>query len=183
MVPNALQRAGRLRFACLLVPLCALFLLILLVIGIGFLLPAEYEGAHDLTLERPPEEVWEAVSDFRRYPIAGRNTRSVEELSGEPGLPVWREDLGQVSLRIRTLRATAPRHLEREIRGIGSPLEARFTLELIPVAGGTKVSARQRVQVEGYDLAVPFARLVHYFGGAERWTRDYLEFLEQGLRG
>lgn len=184
MCLRSLARAGRVRFACLLVPLCGLFGLILLAIAVGFLLPAEYTGSHAVTVSRTPAEVWAAVIDFRRYPIAGGNTRAVAALPGAEGLPQWREDLGRdVSLAVRTTRRSEPAHLELAISGMNTPLEAQFTLELIPVDGGTKISAMQRVEVRGSSMTVPFARLVHFFGGAEQWARDYLSFLERGLGG
>lgn len=181
MRPNSPSRTGRVRFACLLVPLCGLFGLILLAIGIGFLLPKEYQGSHSAVLPHPPELVWSAINDFRRYPISGSSARAVEELAGEPDAPSWREDLGQVSLHVRTLRRVEPTHLERGVRGMNTPLEARFRLELIPVTEGTKLTVTQQIEVRGATLGVPFARLIYFFGGAEQWARDYVGFLERGL--
>ena len=181
MRPFPSIRANRVRFACLLVPLCALFGLLVLVLLIGYLLPVSYQGSHSALLPHPPEVVWRAVDDFARYPVAGASALSVERLASEPDAPAWREDLGQVSLHVRTTRRVEPTHLEREVRGRNTPLEARFRLESLAVPEGTKLTATLEVDVRGANLGVPFARLVFTFGGARKWAQDYVEFLEQGL--
>ncbi len=160
--------------------MCGMLLLILLAVGIGFLLPEQFEGSHTITVPQPREAVWQAVRDYTRYPVAGANTRAVEQL-GPAERPEWREDLDQASFIVRTVDVREPAHLVREIRGVNMPLDARFTVELLTVGEGTKVTATQRVTVSGVAWEVPFSRLIHFFGGAERWALDYLEFLERGL--
>ena len=181
MVSRSVQRAGRVRLACLWVPLTGLLLFILLAAGVGFLLPSEFEGAHAITLPQEPREVWAAVADFQRFPVAGRHTEAVERLPNETGLPVWREDLGEISLEVRTLSSDAPDRVVRRLRGLGTPLDAEFSVELVQVPGGTKVTATQHVTVEGSSWAVPFSRWTHLLSGAERWAMDYLGFLREGL--
>lgn len=181
MRPSPSTRAGRVRFACLLVPLCGLFGLIVLVLLVGYLLPVSYRGSYATVLRHPPEVVWRAVNDYARFPVSGSSALSVEGLSSDPDSPVWREDLGQVSLHVRTTRRVEPTHLEREVLGRNTPLEARMRLESAAVPDGTRLTATLEVDVRGGSLGVPFARLVFVFGGSTRWARDYVEFVERGL--
>lgn len=181
MRPLPPPRAGRVRFACVLVPLCGLFGLLVLVLLIGYLLPVSYQGSHSAVLLQSPDVVWRALDDFERYPVAASGALAVERLSSDPDAPAWREDLGQVSLHVRTTRRVEPTHLVREIRGRNTPLEARLRLESLAAPEGTKLTATLEVDVRGASLGVPFARLVFTFGGARKWAQDYVEFVQRGL--
>lgn len=173
---------GKVRLAFLWVPMLALLVMILVAAGIGFLLPAQYDGAYSLDLPQPPETVWRAVCDFERYPCGAGSVRAVERLPDREGMPCWREDLGSTSFEVCTAAVVEGRRIVRELRDLSVPMQARFTIELRPQGQGTRIEVAQHLSIRGGTWHVPFFRLTMYFlEGARRGAEVYLERLRDGL--
>ena len=162
-------RLGRTRLAFLWVPMLVLLVMILAAAGVGFLLPAEYDGAYSLDLPQPPATVWRAVNDFERYPCGAGSVRSIEHLPDRDGLPCWREDLGGSSFQVCTVEVLEGRRIVRELRDLTVPMEGRFTIELRPHGAGTRIEVAQHLSIRGGTWHVPFFRLtMHFLDGARR---------------
>lgn len=176
------SRLGKVRLAFLWVPMLVLLVMILAAAGVGFLLPAEYDGAYSLVLPQPPETVWRAVRDFERYPCGAASVRAIERLPDRSGLPCWREDLGRTSFEVCTVEVVEGRRIVRELRDLTVPMQARFTIELRPHGEGTRIEVAQHLAIAGGTWHVPFFRLtMHFLQGARRGAQVYLERLRDGL--
>jgi len=166
--------------------------LLVAVVAIGLALPSTYRGRVLLDFDRPPAEVWEALTDYRRYPCAASMARAVEpadvgEAVAQPDLPGWVEDLGASRVRVETLEARAPEFLRRRLADVVVPIVADWAIRLEPLPrpdgpAGCRVEATNSTTIGSGTWHVPLFRIVMALtGGAERALRDYLGSIARGL--
>src|SRR5262245_38885571 len=84
----------------LLVVLGVLAALLLVVVVMGLLLPQAHRASRSVQLARPPEEVWEVVTDFAGGAGWRDGVTLVEMLPPQDGRTVFREtsDFGPLTL-------------------------------------------------------------------------------------
>lgn len=150
-----------------------LAVLLLVLFGIGFMLPERYDEKVSVTFTSPPEKVWAAISDYETHPMTGTQRKSTQKQPDEGGLPVWVEDLGATKVTVRTLSATAPTYMRRSMVDavVRMAVDCEFRIE--PVNGGTRVVATSRTIVPTGDWRAPLFRVTLKMGGGEKGFRDY----------
>jgi len=157
----------------LLIILGGLALLLLIVFAVGFMLPERYDATVSVTFTSPPEKVWAAVSDYETHPMTGTQRKSTQKQPEEGGLPVWVEDLGATKVTVRTLSATAPTHVKRNMTDsvVHIRVDSEFRIE--PADGGARVTATSRTIVPSGNWRAPLFRVTLKMGGGEKGLRDY----------
>jgi hypothetical protein len=158
----------------------------------GARMDPEYAGRAEIELRASPEEIFAVLEDFERHPHGGNAVREVRPLAIEasfglgadrtPALTAWTEDLGSSVVTVRTLEATAPLRLVREMHDEVLPMSARWELELLPTARGTKVVLQHSGAVGDGPWQAPLLRLkAKGFGLADQGAQEFLDRLAERL--
>lgn len=164
---------------------------------VGARMKPDYRGRVEIELAAAPEVVYAALEDYANSPHGGDAVLEVRPLLAGPeaaslgvarasyaeaGLVAWSEDLGRTQVTVRTVEAVAPLRLVREMQDDVLPMSARWELELLPTARGTKVVLRHSGSIEDGPWQVPLVRLMAKgFGQADRGPQRFLESLAERL--
>ena len=148
--------------------------LVLVVVLVGALLPVRHEVSREVTIDRPPAEVWDVIADFSAGPDWRPDIDRVEQLPDRDGRPVWAE-YGTDGQRIpyATIETAPPTRLVRKIADERLPFGGTWTFDLTPVGAGTRVKITERGEVRN-----PVFRFVSKFViGHETFMERYLQAL------
>lgn len=165
----------------LLIILGGLLVLLLAVFAVGFMLPERYDAMVSVTFTSPPEKVWAAISDYETHPMTGTQRKSTQKQPEEGGLPVWVEDLGATKVTVRTLSATAPTHMKRNMIDSVVHLNVDCEFRIEPANGGSRVTATSRTTVPSGNWRAPLFRVTLRMGGGEKGFRDYWSSVAKSL--
>lgn len=150
-------------------------LLIVVVAAVGLALPQDHVASRTVTLNRPIDDVWKAVTDVEGFPAWRPGVSNVEVLQKEPRR--WRETGKDGTLTLQVTESTPPTRLVTEIADRDLPFGGRWVYELKPVASGTELTITEQGEV--YN---PIFRFVGRFVlGHTATIEAYLEALQQKL--
>lgn len=129
-----------------------------------------------------PEQVWQAVADPERMPLAPF-ARIVPEPPETEGLPRWREQLPDgTTLSVRTITIQDGWSVVRTLEDPAVPMSSEWILELTATeGGGCSARLRQRIEVNGEDWNSLRYRLLLALGGTRGGVSDYLARLARVL--
>ena len=129
-------------------------LVLLSVLGCFF--PRYHVAARSLRSKRPPEDVWNVISDYAAVPAWHPEIKAVERLPDRNGHDVWREtDRRGYPVQLETVEAVAPRRLVRAIADERGPFSGQWQFDIEAVEEGSCVTLTERGQVPN-----PFFRLM-----------------------
>lgn len=155
-----------------------LVVLVLVPFVVGSLLPERYTAHVVARYDKPPAELWKALTDPRAVPCGGKMARSVELLDDEDGRPVWREDLGSSVTTIRTAESRPSERLVLELSDSVVPMTARWELAIEPDGpdgSGSRITAHNETVVASGTWHVPLFRFIlKVLNAAEKGVADYL---------
>jgi uncharacterized protein YndB with AHSA1/START domain len=156
----------------LLVVLGVIVVLIGTVAMIGMTLPEEHSASRAAIYDKPPDEVWRAITDFDSYPAWRPEVKKVDLLSGENGLPAWREtDSHGNSVPYQVTELNAPANLTAVISDPKLPFSGTWMWEIQPVSGGSNVRIHETGKVHN-----PVFRFVG------RFVLGYTKTMDQYLK-
>jgi len=167
-------RAGLRRLMVwVLVAIIAVVGLAVFAVIVGLFLPPEHVASRTLRVERPPEVIWQVITDYADQPIWRSELSAIERLPDRQGHQVWRERHQQgrpITLEIaETIR---PRRLVTRIADEGGPFSGRWEFDITPAGSGSQVTI-----TEFGRLPNPFFRFV------SRFIIGQTAFIEQYLSG
>lgn len=152
---------------------------IVLVLGVGALLPQDHVASVERRVAGAPEEVWRVITDVERMPEWRPEVDRVERLAGRGALPVWRESGAGGALTMEVTELDPPRRMVTRIADEGLPFGGTWSYELEPAGTGTRLRLTENGQV--YN---PLFRFVSRFLiGHERTMNAYLDALEGRMGG
>lgn len=119
-------------------------------VGVGFLLPAEYEVVRERTLGAPPALVFDVLRDVRTWPRWSSWSREADpactwsfrgaDADGVPGSVRWSGPVnGECVLEVLDERSPERLRLALAFEDGETRLHSQLTAELVPVAAGTRV--------------------------------------------
>ena len=130
-----------------------------LVGAIGSMLPKEHSVSRMAHFNRPPNEIWEAITDFLSQPSWRPDLRSVERLPDVGGRQVWRErDKRGQALTMETVESLPPRRLVRRIADEGLPFGGSWTMDISEYGEVTSLTITEDGEVKN-----PFFRFASRF--------------------
>ena len=122
-----------------------LAVLIGIVIAIGYALPVEHVASASATFARPPDRMFDVISDVQGYPAWRSDVERVELLTGGPPKR-WRE-YGSDNIAFETVAQEPPRRLVVRIADRELPFGGTWTYELAPDGSGTRVTITEHGEV------------------------------------
>ena len=133
--------------------------LMLLVVGIGLVLPRNHVATRTLEVRESPEPVWDLISDFKSQVAWRPDVKEVARVSDENGHDAWRETYTDgMTLTFETVAADPPNRLVRRIvdtdKGFGGDWEYRIT----GTPGGSELAITEHGEVSN-----PFYRFMSRF--------------------
>lgn len=142
-----------------------LLALVVLIVGIGFLLPTTVEVERSRTMDHPPDVIHAVVSDFRHFahwsPWTAGDSALVYQLegpaSGEGATMVWNDDRDGGG-RMRIVSTDPPQRVDLELELGASRAEGWFRIE--PGATGQEVHWGLRMQFGTLDLVGRYVGLM-----------------------
>lgn len=154
-----------------------LVVLVLVVLGIGWMLPVDHTATVSRVVAGPPEAVWSVMTRPEDFPAWRPGVDGVEVLPDPGGLPVWRESAATGSMTLEVTEMHPPTRLVTRIADEGLPFGGTWTYELEEEGAGTRVTI-----TEDGEVYSPFFRFVSRFIiGYEGTMRAYLEGLEERM--
>jgi uncharacterized protein YndB with AHSA1/START domain len=157
--------------------LMIVLLVLVLLVGAaavwGLTLPRDHVAATAVVLDAGPDDVWQVLTDVEAYPGWRADVQSVKALPDQDGQPVWREQTDFGPLTLRRLVADPPRRLVVEVVDEGQGYGGRWTWELEPVDGATRVTITEA----GFIDNPLFRLLAHLVLGLHRTQEAYLTHL------
>jgi len=155
--------------------LCVLVALVGVVAIIGALLPAQHTATRAARFRQPPEAVWNAITDYTKFPEWRKSVRGVEALPAVNGKPSWSEfDKYDHSIPYEIVEWTPPKRLTTRIADPDLPFGGTWTYELAPQADG---STTLRITENGEIRNVFFRFAARVFLGYTKTMDDYLKAL------
>lgn len=156
-----------------------IFMIILIPVIIGWLLPIEHTASRSVELNATPTEVWNVIRNIEAFPKWRPNIKSVEKLPNQNGLPAWREiDNSGDNIEYMILEEKAPQLLINKIISKELPFGGGWTFDLKPFASGRCVLTI----TENGEVYNPFFRFMSKFILGHTATMEkYLEALQKKL--
>jgi uncharacterized protein YndB with AHSA1/START domain len=149
-----------------------------LVVAVGAMLPREHSVSRTAPLNRPPDVLWEAITDFAGQVSWREDLHHVERLPDMDGRQVWKETnkRGQ-ALTMETVESVPPSRLVRRIADDNLPFGGSWTYEI-----GQYGEVAALTITENGEIYNPFFRFVSRFIIGHTATIDgYLMALSKKL--
>lgn len=158
----------------LLVVVAVIAALILAVVVIGTLLPKEHTATRAARFKEPPSVIWQAITDYDKFPEWRRSVARVEPLPPVNGKPSWAEyDKHGDRIPFEIVELAPPQRLVARIADPNLPFGGAWTYEITPANGGSTLRISENGEVRN-----PVFRFVSRFVIGHHATIDeYLKAL------
>jgi uncharacterized protein YndB with AHSA1/START domain len=114
----------------LLIVVLSLGGLLILVVGIGALLPRKHRVSRTVSFHQPPEVVWRLISG---PPTWRSDVVKYEELPAHEGHRMWREtDKHGQTITYEAIESTPPRRLVTQIADTKLPFGGNWSFDIVP---------------------------------------------------
>ncbi|HUR92176.1 MAG TPA: SRPBCC family protein [Gemmatimonadaceae bacterium] len=148
-----------------------------ILLAVGYSLPVKHVATRSAVVAAPADQVWAAITDVASAPQWRTDVKSVEVVRQGAAGPVWREVSGDGTITFETVESLPPRRLVTRIADKSLPFGGRWTYELEPTTGGTRVTIREDGEV--YNPVFRFVS--RYVMGHHATIEKYLTSLRTRL--
>ncbi|MEK6409420.1 MAG: SRPBCC family protein [Acidobacteriota bacterium] len=121
--------------------------LIAVVAIIGSLMPKGHSASRTTVINKPPEVLWQAMTDCAAFPQWRADVKSVEVISDRDGHRVWREDGKNGKMTLETVEANPPSRLVLRIADPDLPFGGTWTYDLQASGSGSRVTITENGEV------------------------------------
>jgi uncharacterized protein YndB with AHSA1/START domain len=159
-----------------LIILAVLAAVVLVILFIGWRLPAAHVATSSVQLNASPDSVFALISTPQNYPAWRPDVKKVD-LMTEQGVTRFREDGSNGPILFEIVEKVAPRRLVTKIADKSLPFGGRWIYEITPTPTGSEL----RITEEG-EVYNPLFRFVSRFIMGHTATIDgYLEAVRKRL--
>ena len=140
------------------------------VFGIGALLPEEQTVTRSVVITKPPEVVWQTITDYAAAPTWRPQVRSVERLADQNGRAAWRvTDNNGDAVTMEVVDAVPPRRLVDHFTDSPDSNDVVWEFAIAPLASDTQVTITERARI-----SKPYVRFLWRFVFGAKFPDDYL---------
>jgi uncharacterized protein YndB with AHSA1/START domain len=155
-----------------LILVAVLAVLILAIVGIGYAIPKHHVAVAEATYHQPPDAIWQAITDYSKFPEWRKTVKSVQPLPPVNGiLPSWIEvDMHGNAIPFLIVSWLPQQSLVTSIADPKLPFGGTWTYEIRAANGGTTL----RITENG-DVRNPVFRFIsRYVMGYRATLETYL---------
>lgn len=147
-----------------------LILAIILLLAIGYSLPAKTTITRSISLSKSPEEVFAALTDMQSFPKWNRSLEKIEILPPRDGKETTLQTFkGGMRMTIITTERTPPTHLVRAMADEKGPFAGAWTYHISASAAGAKIALTERAEARN-----PVFRVLMRFFGQTKYVDEHL---------
>jgi uncharacterized protein YndB with AHSA1/START domain len=158
------------RMKWLLRILSFIVILVVLVLAIGYSIPAHHKLTRTIDLKQTPDAVFAALADVQKMPEWNHNLEKVEILPPVDGKETTKQTLkGGMTMTIVTAESSPPNHLVRAMNDAGGPMVGSWTYEISAAPDGSQV-----VLIEEATFQNPVFRLMVKIFGPTKHMDEHL---------
>ena len=150
--------------------------LLLILTGIGWLLPVAHTARRQHRFAAPPGVVWRTITDVDAFATWRRGVTRIERLPDRSGHPVWIEEGSSGKMTIAVERSEPPRLLVTRIQP-GLPFGGTWTYEITPAGAGSLLTITEDGEV--YNPVFRF--MSRFIFGHESTIAEYMAALDARL--
>ncbi|HLF84457.1 MAG TPA: SRPBCC family protein [Blastocatellia bacterium] len=121
--------------------------LVALMAIIGALMPKGHTASRSTVINKPPEVLWQTMTDCAAFPQWRTDIKSVEVLPDRDGHRVWREDGKNGKMTLEAIEASPPSRLVLRIADPDLPFGGTWTYELQASGTGSRVTITEDGEV------------------------------------
>ncbi len=166
--------------AVVFVLVALLALTVLVVVSIGAFLPSQHISTRAARFLQPPTAIWQAITDYEKFPAWRKDVVKVEALPDLNGKPAWREFGKQGgSIPFQVMVMVPPRALVTRIADPKLPFGGTWTYEISPQTDG---SSLLRITENGEIYNPIFRFASRFILGYSRTQKEYLQALGARFR-
>ena len=110
--------------------------IVAVVAVVGFMLPQGHVVSRSVTLNQPPQVIFDTITDWRSFPSWREGVKSVKERSGEAGRSSWIEVVGVGEIPMEVMESDSPKKLVAKIADPNLPFGGTWTYDIQPTSGG-----------------------------------------------
>ena len=155
----------------------AILLPVIVVVGVGYLLPVKHVAVVEREMSATPTFVFAAISATEEYPRWRTGVERVEPLPDEAGLKRFREVGSDDAITYVVQEAVPDRRLVTRIADPSLPFGGAWSYDLRPTQTGTIV----RITENGEVYNPVFRFVSRFVMGHERTMKTYLSDLDRFL--
>jgi uncharacterized protein YndB with AHSA1/START domain len=157
-----------------LVAIALLAGIVLFVLVIGALLPEKHTSTAEASFRQPPSAVWQAITDYMKFPGWRTSVSRVQPLSPVNGNPSWIEfDTHANSIPYEVVDSAPPQRLVTRIADPKLPFGGTWTYEITPTPTGSTL----RITENGEVHNVIFRFMSRFVFGQRSTIETYLRAL------
>lgn len=120
--------------------LSVIVVLALLVLALGYSIPAHHQLTRTIDLKQTPEAIFAALADVQKMPEWNHNMEKVEMLPPIDGKEATKQTFnGGMTMTIVTAESSPPTHLVRAMGDASGPMIGSWTYEISPATDGSHV--------------------------------------------
>lgn len=136
--------------------------IVLLVVVIGALLSKQHTVSRQAVYHQPPELIWQAVTDYQKFPEWRKSVLRVESFPSVNANPAWTEIAAHdMKIPLQVMESVPPQRLVIRIADPTLPWGGTWTTEIEPAGSGTGFTA-VRITEHG-EVSNPFFRFMARF--------------------
>lgn len=140
---------------------------------IGAMLPRDHVATRMARFSRPPEAIWQAITQSEAFPSWRTGITAVKRLPEENAQPGWVETSSFGEIPLRVAESDAPRRLVMRIASDELPFGGTWTYEVTAVEGG----ATLRITEDGFVKPALFRFMSRFLFGHTATLEQYLKDL------
>jgi uncharacterized protein YndB with AHSA1/START domain len=133
----------------LLIAIAVIAALILIVVIVGSLLPEKHTATAEASFHQPPSAVWQAITDYAKFPEWRKTVKSVQPLPPVNGiLPSWIEvDTHGNAIPFLIVSWLPQQNLVTSIADSKLPFGGTWTFEITPTSTGSTLRITENGEV------------------------------------
>ena len=147
-------------------------LMVVIVVGVGTLLPVDHQAQVSFEVGAPIETVWKLITDVERFSAWRPDVDEVERLPDTNGLPSWNERGSSGTLPLVVEQQEPPHRLVTRIKE-GLPFGGTWTYEIRSTDDGSEL----KITEHGFVDNLFFRFMARFVFGYERTMRTYHDSL------
>ena len=135
-------------------------LLLVLIFGVGMLLPASFKSSAMVARSKvSPEQFWSALNDPTLCPLSTDPTCKVVLQPDVNGLPAWQEHIRGAVINVQVTELVEGERIVWTLSDNVAPIKTTWSAKLEPQSGGgARVSIEEVGSVAGGSLQTPIFR-------------------------